>query len=131
MNIENTLKKLVDTTVSNLLEGKFKLTEIGHYTSTVEYNGDELKIWACNGVDGCSIYNSIHDFKFPKFETDEIKAAVFALATTPTVAYYKVKLAKAKGLSKSAASVHESSKKDVEALEATIHDMCNVDKQKI
>lgn len=94
MNIEKTMDKIINTTIKDLIDGKYKLIEIGAFESILKYRGNELKVWIANGESYCKI-NALSGLKFPEFD-DETKAKIFKMATAKTPYMIKESLKRAR-----------------------------------
>lgn len=95
MNIEKKVKSIVDLTTNDLVNGKYKLVEIGQHTSRLEYGTNAIDVWIANGTDCCRIYSKVNGLEFPEFD-DETKKVVYKLATTKTDYMIKKVLRKAR-----------------------------------
>jgi len=110
MNLKEKVNELKDELTRELLAGEYQLVEMGEYTSILKNGNDSLEIWTANGAEGCGIYSNHLGLEMPKFETEEIKEAIFKLATTPTLLMLSIKLDKAKEEKNVALDLYKKSK---------------------
>lgn len=91
MEIKNSVNKIVESTIKDLVDGKYQLAEKGEHSSKLEYGKNEIDIWIANGVDYCKIYSSVNGLVFPEFDA-ETKEIVYNIATTETDYFIKKKI---------------------------------------
>ena len=125
MSIEKKVNKIVASTIKDLLNGKYKLVEIGDHTSILQYGSNELEVWVANGSSHCKIYSTVNGLEFPEFEED-VRKQVFKLASTKTPYMTLVKLKKARKAHKESYLKYKESVELVKTLKAEYKE-ANVD----
>lgn len=123
MGIKLKLKGIIEKTLNNIRNGKFKLVEIGRFESKIQYRGDILDVWTANGVESCKISN-YGDLTFPPL-SDEDKKIVFELATTQTESYLKHKLKEARKNKKGQYAIYKDCSTIVENLKLKLNELKN------
>jgi len=115
MSINKKVKTIIDSTVKDLIDGKYQLIEKGQYTNKVKYKDSVLDIWISNGEYSCSIYGSYEGLKFPDFD-DETKKIVYALATTESEYHIKSELKRLRRLKKECYGAYKDKTASIEEL---------------
>lgn len=121
MNIEKGVQRLVDKTIEDILNDKYKLIKIGEYESSIKYKENVLRVWVANGASCCNI-SSIKGFSFPDL-SEEVKAKLFSIATTITPQYLKLQLKEARKTQKEAYLKYKDSVRATNEIRAKIKEL--------
>ena len=120
--IEGRLDKVFKSTVKDLIDGKYKLVNIGSHSSKLEYRGDVVDVWIANEDWGCNIHSTIVGMKFPEL-SDEEKGIIFKLATTETPYMIKRELKEANSNKKQAYLKYKEEIKKVKELRLKLKEL--------
>lgn len=96
MNIEKSIQKIVNATIKDIMDGKYKLIEIGTHNSIIEYKGNSLNVWIANEANYCTIKSNVSGMKFPEELPSSVKEYLYNMATTPNAYMVKAKLKQAR-----------------------------------
>ena len=122
MNIEKQLTKIIESTINDLTNGKYKLIEIGEYCSKLKYKDNIIEVWIANEEYGCKINSKIKGLEFPELD-DATRKMLYKLATTKTPYMIKNKLKKAKKAHRESYLKYKDSIKQIEIIRAELKKM--------
>lgn len=125
MNIETKLSKIIENTISDIKNNKYRLIEIGQFDSKIQYKDNVLEVWVANEEYGCKISSRIKGLEFPELD-DETRKMLYKLATTKTPHLIKVKLKEARRAHRELYLKYKESVMQIELLKAELRNFDNL-----